>query len=189
MKICELKLGAEKIDYKIKNNSLAKKLTLSIKSDGQIILTKPGYVSYKDAQNFVNSQISWIYKNYNRLKLSNDTFNTAMPDSGTEYKRLKNSAVLLFTERLGKINSYYNFHYKKVSVRNQKTRWGSCSRKKTLSFNYKLIKLPLKYVDYVITHELCHLKEFNHSKNFWKLVEDTIPEYKKIRRELKAYEI
>jgi len=73
-----------------------------------------------------------------------------------------------------------------VSIRNQKTRWGSCSRQKNLSFSYRLFLLPPRFCDYVIVHELCHLKEMNHSPKFWALVARTFPDYKKLRREMKA---
>ncbi len=74
----------------------------------------------------------------------------------------------------------------KVSVRAQKTRWGSCSAKGNLSFNYKLMRFRQEVIDYVIIHELCHLKEMNHSKRFWNLVSSYCPEYKKLRKELKG---
>jgi predicted metal-dependent hydrolase len=67
----------------------------------------------------------------------------------------------------------------------QKSRWGSCSRKKNLNFNYKLIQLPLELADYIVVHELCHLQEFNHGQGFWNLVGETIPDYKARRDELR----
>ena len=76
-----------------------------------------------------------------------------------------------------------NFEFNKIKIKNQKTRWGSCSSKKNLSFNYKLMRFNKKVIDYVIIHELCHLKEMNHSIKFWKLVEDVMPDYK-IQRKL-----
>jgi predicted metal-dependent hydrolase len=84
-------------------------------------------------------------------------------------------------------NLYYNFSHRKISVKNQKTRWGSCSKKGNLNFNYKIVHLPENLVNYLVVHELCHLKEFNHSKNFWSLVGQTVPDYKKLRRELRSF--
>ncbi|NCA94384.1 MAG: M48 family peptidase, partial [Sphingobacteriia bacterium] len=77
------------------------------------------------------------------------------------------------------------FEFKKISIRSQRTRWGSCSQAGNLNFNYKLIYLPDKIIDYVIVHELCHLDEFNHSRRFWFLVSEIIPDYRILRRELK----
>jgi len=79
----------------------------------------------------------------------------------------------------------YGFNYRKISIRNQKTRWGSCSSGGNLSFNAKLMAMNKKVIDYVIVHELCHLREMNHSKNFWRLVEEIMPDYKAVKRKLK----
>jgi len=73
----------------------------------------------------------------------------------------------------------------KIVIRRQKTRWGSCSGNRALSFNFKLMMLRIDIIDYVIVHELCHLKELNHSSNFWHLVEEILPDYKQLRKELK----
>lgn len=70
------------------------------------------------------------------------------------------------------------FDYNSVRIKDQQTRWGSCSNKKNLSFNYRLMSFNKKVIDYVIVHELCHLKEMNHSQKFWKLVEEIMPDYK-----------
>jgi predicted metal-dependent hydrolase len=91
--------------------------------------------------------------------------------------------------RVQKISDRLNFALCKVSIRSQKTRWGSCSTNGNLSFNYNLLRFRKEVVDYVIIHELCHLKEMNHSEKFWKLVEGFCPDYKKLRKELKDYSI
>lgn len=105
--------------------------------------------------------------------------------SKEEYKKYKKQAKELAAWKLKMFNEAYGFSYKKISIRNQKTRWGSCSQKGTLSYNYKIVLLPEKHADYIIVHELCHLKEFNHSRRFWELVSKTVPDYKAIRKELK----
>ncbi|KKQ28050.1 MAG: hypothetical protein US42_C0002G0005 [Candidatus Magasanikbacteria bacterium GW2011_GWC2_37_14] len=92
-------------------------------------------------------------------------------------------AKKLINERLKFYNQFYNFKYNRLAIRRQKTRWGSCSSKKHLNFNYKLFFLPLELVDYVVVHELCHLAEMNHGKKFWQLVAQTIPDHK-IRKKI-----
>ena len=101
------------------------------------------------------------------------------------YLKYKEQARTLIEERLNYFNQFYNLEVCRVSVRNQKTRWGSCSSKGNLNFNYKILFLPRDAADYIIVHELCHLKEMNHSKNFWALVSQTFPNYKYIRKNLK----
>jgi hypothetical protein len=103
-----------------------------------------------------------------------------------DYLKYKNQATNLVKERLEYFNQFYNYKYGRVVIRNQKTRWGSCSRKGNLNFNYKIALLSPKAADYIIVHELCHLKEFNHSGKFWDLVAQAVPDYKEIRSSLRT---
>jgi predicted metal-dependent hydrolase len=104
-----------------------------------------------------------------------------------KYLTHKNYALSVISQKVADLNLHYSFVITKVSVRNQKTRWGSCSIKGNLSFNYKIAFLPEHIRDYIIVHELCHLKEFNHSRRFWELVVQSIPDYREIRRILKKH--
>lgn len=105
--------------------------------------------------------------------------------SRKDYLKHKESARALVAERILHFNKIYQHSYNKIAIRNQKTRWGSCSNKGNLNFNYKIFFLPPAVRDYVIVHELCHLKEFNHSRNFWDLVSIASPDYATCRIELK----
>jgi len=80
--------------------------------------------------------------------------------------KYKKDAEILITERVEYFSKKYNFYPKKITIKNNKTNWGSCSSKGNLNFNYRLIFLKPEEVDYVVVHELCHLKEMNHSKKF-----------------------
>jgi|GEM_PF-1483916 len=104
------------------------------------------------------------------------------------YVEHKEAARTLVLARLRHFNSYYNFTYNRVSIKNQRRCWGSCSSLKNLNFSYKLLLLPPHLADYIIVHELCHLKEMNHGQAFWDLVAEVIPDYKQCVRELKAIE-
>lgn len=99
---------------------------------------------------------------------------------------LRHKAKIYIPKRVQELSKHAGFNYKKVTIRSQKTRWGSCSADGRLSFNYRLIRFREKVVDYVIIHELCHLKELNHTKKFWDLVERFCPDYKSLKRELKS---
>ncbi|PJC55877.1 hypothetical protein CO026_03305 [Candidatus Kaiserbacteria bacterium CG_4_9_14_0_2_um_filter_41_32] len=90
----------------------------------------------------------------------------------------KETARALIHERLIHFNQYYNFSYNRVAIRNQRRCWGSCSSKGNLNFSYKLLFLPADLRDYVILHELCHLRELNHSRRFWDTMAEVMPDYK-----------
>lgn len=98
----------------------------------------------------------------------------------------KKEQVRRFVEsRINYFNKFYNFEINRIAIKNIATRWGSCSSKRNLNFNYKIIYLRPELADYLIVHELCHLGEFNHSKKFWAQVAKTIPNYVEINKELK----
>jgi|SRR3989338_2734319 len=97
----------------------------------------------------------------------------------------KEHALVFAQGRIEYFNSSYQFSVSKICIRNQRTRWGSCSTKGNINFNYKIALLPERLADYVIVHELCHLGEFNHSRRFWALVERTIPDHRELRKELR----
>ncbi len=102
----------------------------------------------------------------------------------TDYNKNKELARRILTEKVHIYNKFYNLQYNRIAIKNQKTRWGSCSSLKNLNFNYKLIYLPDHLINYVVVHEICHLKELNHGKNFWHLVAVAVPDYKDRVREL-----
>lgn len=104
------------------------------------------------------------------------------------YVENKEAARAVILERLLHFNNHYQHHWNRVAVRNQRRCWGSCSSKGNLNFSYKLLYLPSELRDYIIVHELCHLKELNHGKQFWQLVSETLPNYKSLIKELREIE-
>jgi hypothetical protein len=104
------------------------------------------------------------------------------------YLAHKESARSLVVSKLTYWNKYYGFTFNRVSIKNTRRSWGSCSALKNLNFSYKLLFIPEHLQDYVIVHELCHLQELNHSTRFWILVEKCIPKYKECIAELKHVE-
>lgn len=105
------------------------------------------------------------------------------------YVEHKEQARELTLARLAHFNEHYNFSWNRVAIRNQRRCWGSCSSQKNLNFNYKILFLPEHLRDYIIVHELCHLEEMNHGKEFWKLVEEKVPNYKECVAELKEVDM
>jgi predicted metal-dependent hydrolase len=103
------------------------------------------------------------------LAVSHSLFKDGILESALE-QWYRAEAARLISERAARLGSQMGVHCKRIVIRGQKTRWGSCSHKKNLSFNWKLIMAPEPVIDYVVIHELAHLKEMNHSKRFWELV-------------------
>jgi predicted metal-dependent hydrolase len=99
---------------------------------------------------------------------------------------LKIKALEYLPQRVSMISKKFNFNFNKITIRGQKSRWGSCSKNKNLSFNFKLMCFEKEVIDYIIIHELCHLKEMNHSRNFWSLVENYMPDFRKYKLILKG---
>ena len=97
---------------------------------------------------------------------------------------LKKEAQHYIPQRVSELAKKYGFEFNRVTIREQKSRWGSCSSKKNLSFNSKLLYFNHRIIDYELIHELCHLKEMNHSKRFWNLVNEIMPDYKVHKRAL-----
>ncbi len=93
-------------------------------------------------------------------------------------KRYRNAARDVFNAKVAYYHQFTKGTYTSITIRDQKSRWGSCSSRGTLSFNYRLIFAPPKVLEYVVVHELCHLTHMNHSKDFWNMVAQIMPEYK-----------
>ena len=104
-----------------------------------------------------------------------------------EFLKYSDEARKLVLSRLGYFNKFYNFKYGTVRIKAQTTRWGSCSSKGNLNFNYKIALLPQHLADYIVIHELCHLGQFNHSQDFWNLVGKIFPNYFELKKELRGF--
>lgn len=174
-----------RIDYTLKDHRRARRITLSVRRDGTVLVTKPRWVSKRIAEAFVARSGDWIAQVRARHAAHPQT--SRIESSKEEYKKLKGAALALVEQRLRHFNAHYQFTYGTISIRNQSTRWGSCSHRGTLSFNYRLVYLPPALLDYIVVHELCHLKEMNHGKRFWALVARTIPDHIARRARLRAW--
>jgi predicted metal-dependent hydrolase len=174
----------KKIEYNLRESARARCLRITIHTGGGLSATLPRGVSFEKLEEFLVQKADWILRKISLAKKRKPSI--LLPRaSRREYLIYKEQAMKLAKAKLDEFNQYYGLQYKQISIRNQKSRWGSCSRKGNINLNYRIVYLPEKYLDYIIVHELCHLKEFNHSKRFWSLVAQTIPDYKIIRKEFK----
>lgn len=180
----EIRLKNENITYQVRESARARCLRITIHPGGELSATLPQGMNINKLEYFIRQKADWILRKINLAKKRKPSI--LLPKSSRrEYLAVKNRALKLAELRIEGFNKFYNFQYSLVSIRNQKTRWGSCSRKGNLNFNYRIVHLPEKYLDYIIVHELCHLEQFNHSKNFWELVGQAIPDYKILRKEIR----
>jgi len=124
-----------------------------------------------------------------RKKKPNPRRKPALTKGRRHYLAHKELTRKIVLEKIEYWNQFYNYQYGQVRIKMVKTRWGSCSSKGNLNFNYKIIFLPEHLQDYIIVHELCHLEQLNHSAAFWSLVERTLPNYKNCVRELRKMHI
>jgi predicted metal-dependent hydrolase len=170
---------------KINVSARARRLRIVVRPGGEVEATLPLGMPRAMLDRFLANKSAWIAGAVNRMKKVAPK--VALPR--VQYKAVRKQAETFVRQRTRELNQIYGFEYRRITIRNQRTRWGSCSRKGNLSFNYRIILLPPELADYVIVHELCHLQEMNHSKNFWVLVAKVVPNPKKVRRALRRYSL
>ena len=178
-----IELANRKVDYTLKVSPRARRLRLAVYRGGDFIVTSPRFLTLRAIENFIVRKSKWVLEKIDQLALVPPP--VKIKTSRVDFLKYKSVARKIARDKMQHLNTYYNFHWNKISIKNQKTRWGSCSKQRNINFNYKIALLPEHQVDYIIVHELCHLAEMNHSKRFWALVARTIPDYKQIRKELK----
>lgn len=153
-----------------------------MKEDGQVIVRVPRAVTAEQALEFARKHVDWILKA--REKMLQNTFQRPSY-TDAEMQEGKRRLKGRLEERLPLFASVMGVSYEKVSIRDQKTRWGSCSGNGNLSFNWKLSFVPDEILDYVVVHELAHRIEMNHSEAFWQEVERILPDYRERRQWLR----
>lgn len=183
----KIELDKKKVEYTLKVSRRARRMRLAIYCGGDFVVTVPRNMRESIIEKFIIEKSQWILGKLEYFK----SFSAQPAKKGAkkDYEEYKGRALALVIKRIEYFNKIYGFKFNKISIRNQKTRWGSCSIKGNLNFNYKIALLGEKLADYIIVHELCHLKEFNHSQKFWNLVAEAIPDYRQIRKELKKHQV
>jgi len=182
-------LNEREIPYTLKKSSWAKSMRLAIYGGGNFIVTAPASLPQNRIERFIAEKSKWVVDTIEYFKKFPATIfkkRKTKKESRAEFLLHKEKVLSQVKARLDYFNQFYGYRWSNVQIRNQKTRWGSCSRRGNLSFNYKITFLPEHLADYVIVHELCHIGEFNHSKNFWALLAQALPNWKELRRELKS---
>ena len=176
-------LGATDYEYALRRNLRARRLRVSVSAGGTLAVSAPYWVSPRAIERFLREHAEWIERSIERFRQI--SIHPLARGGRREYARYKEAARRLADSRLAHFNELYGFRYGRISIRNQRTRWGSCSKQGNLSFNYRIALLPAPLADYVILHELCHVGAFDHSARFWSLVARAMPDYVERRRALR----
>lgn len=169
----------------VKKQRRGKGLRIAVRQDGTVVLSLPRFVPVSVGKKFLLSKKDWILAA--QKKMQDLPLRLLNQGNQAEYVAHKEEARRVITERVKYYQKIYGVAYKRLAIRNQKSRFGSCSAQGNLNFNYRLLFLPEHLRDYVIVHELCHLRELNHSGKFWALVARTIPDYQARKRDLQAF--
>lgn len=178
-----ININGKNIEYTLKKVKGSKSVRLAVHADGRFVISAPKWYPMYVINRFIEEKSQWIFDKVKDIDF--DCVAKKKEDDEEHYRKSIGLARAVVNSRLEFFNRHYGFSYNRVSIKNQKTCWGSCSQKSNLNFNYNIINLSEQQRDYVIVHELCHLQELNHSQNFWKLVSQKVPDYRKIRQELK----
>jgi len=166
--------------------SRRKTIGIQIAGPGHVRVRAPLHCSEREIARVLTEKEHWIETHLEKAARREEAIRQQPRLSREELNRLADAALAVLPLRVSELARQMGVRYHRITIRNQRTRWGSCSAKGNLNFNVMLMLCPQAVVDYVIVHELCHLKEMNHSPRFWAEVEKVLPRYREPRAWLKA---
>lgn len=155
--------------------SSRKTIAIQVKMDGCVVVRSPYGVTRKQVERFLVEKSEWVLMQQERLRRAEKKQYVITDEMR---KRGICMAKKLIPERVEYYAGIMGVSYGRITIREQKTRWGSCSSQGNLNFNWKLILMPEGALDYVVVHELAHRIEMNHSKTFWRIIEEVLPDYR-----------
>lgn len=169
--------------------SKRKTICIEITPDARVIVRAPKYASVREINRLIGEKADWIDKHLRKMQeRQKERAQSPQPElTKQEIKLLTTKAKRIIPQRVRYYANIMEVEYGRITIRMQKSRWGSCSVQGNLNFNCLLMRTPDEIIDYVVVHELCHLKEMNHSPRFWAEVEKVIPDYKERRKWLKDH--
>ena len=166
----------------IKSNR--KTISIEVRME-EVIVKAPQRMTNREIQVFLEKKRDWIVKHQKIMQERAETINDQPRYTEEEIKELAEKALRIIPEKVKHYAPIVGVNYGRITIRNQRTRWGSCSSKGNLNFNCLLVLFPDEVIDYVVVHELCHRKHMNHSAAFYAEVERVFPEYKRCQKWLK----
>lgn len=172
------------ITYEIIKSS-RETIAVEVRQDGSVLVRAPRNCPQSRIDTFLKEKQAWVLAKVEEQKEKEADSMKIQPLSEAEQRLYRDKAREIFEQKVSYYAQMMGVSYGRIAIRDQKTRWGSCSGEGNLNFNWRLIFAPAGVLDYVVVHELAHRKEMNHSPRFWKVVEDTMPEYRKYQKWLK----
>ena len=164
--------------------SVRKSIAIDLRPDG-ITVRAPKGMPRRDINAFLESKRGWIEKHLVKMQERKEALEQVEPFTREEIHELADKALVVIPEKVKKYAPIVGVTYGRITIRNQRSRWGSCSSKGNLNFNCLLMLFSDEVIDYVVVHELCHRKYMNHSAAFYAEVERVFPEYRKCQKWLK----
>lgn len=165
--------------------SKRKTLAIEIRPDMRVVVRAPEKIPQNEIMKFVEEKQNWIKKHLVQMYFKAEEIKKQKKEpalTNADIEKLCQKALSVIPDKVKYYAEIMGVTYGRITIRNQKTRWGSCSSKGNLNFNCLLMLMPDKVLDYVVVHELCHLKQMNHSKKFWMEVERYMPDYQNYRK-------
>ena len=178
----KMKIGEYNVEVR---RSKRKSAAIKITADMQIVVYVPLYVSDNEIERMVISKSKWIDEHMLKVQSTIDERSKLEKITFEQVKEFADQAVEYIPKRVKYYAEKENFVYNKITIKNLVSRWGSCSTKGNLNFNCLLMLTPDYVIDYIVVHELCHLREMNHSEKFWAEVERIMPDYQRAELWLK----
>lgn len=161
-------------------------ISIEVTADARVVCRAPRRLSKRQIDQFIADRAEWIDEHLSIMQTRIECRPQITPYTHEEIEALADKALQVIPDKVSYFADIIGVTYGRITIRNQKTRWGSCSSKGNLNFNCLLMEMPEDVIDYVIVHELCHRKEMNHSARFWNEVGRVIPDYKRRRQYLKT---
>ena len=164
------------------SSTRAIRLSITVKSDGSVRVAVPRGMPISRARKFLSSRVEWVIRSREKLR-GREVPRGNMPPVD------RNRAKVVLALRLKELAMRYGFNYNKLYVRNQKTRWGSCSSKNNISLNMRLVLLPDDLRDFILLHELIHTKVKNHGNDFWREIMKVEPKARELTKQINQYNL
>lgn len=182
--------GSSKFEYEIIRSN-RRTIAITVLRDSKVLVKAPMRYPLEELEKLVDSKERWILEKQSVVRIKQHNHAEAkklaagmLNQNGITYRETARNAIVprvVFYAKLMQV------HFNGIRIKEQKSRWGSCSSKGNLNFNWRLVLMPQEVLDYVVVHELCHLRHMNHSREFWAYVEEIMPDYRRWKKWLKEY--